>query len=437
MKLLQETKPKPGYAILFAAFFLALFLLEGFCDTGTHDDAVYADVLQRYGSLWRFLGERFQTWSSRFVGDGLSVLLCPHPMLWRILNAALSAALLLFSGIIFSKKRLPALYSLLLFASFFLISAQPHILSGAGWITTTVNYLWPFAFGVFALYPFSRLLSGESCPPAVHLLCAFFLLLSANTEQTAVILCLLHAAAFPLLRKRKQLPLWYMVHLLLLAVSIALILLCPGNRIRIARETLSHMPYFSELTIADKLFSGFLLLSHALFGGSGFSHVTLILLLLFAVYAFSETRTRRAKILSVLPAALQALSMLLHLLWQNDLWHTGLRFLGALWHNDRLPRYSDYDGTAIAFQTIFSLLLLCLLLLLSLVVFGKSITAAVLSAALSSAFLSVLMLGFSPTLFASGGRILFPCLMILLMLISLFMTRLLSRLRFPVMNADK
>ena len=411
MKKNANIQPALRVALLFLAFAVLLFWLEGFCEAAQHDDAVYADVLSRYGSLYAFLSERVETWSSRLFGDAFSVLLAPQPVLWRICNALIGAGLFVCAGLVCAEKQSAALFSVLAFLLSFLLMIPPHILSGAGWITTTVNYLWPFAFGLFALLPLSRLFRKERCSAALHVFAAISLLIAANTEQFAVMLLLFYAAAGFYLLSQKNLPPWFFLHIAILCLSLLFILLVPGNRVRIARETLSHMPYFAELSVGEKLFSGLLTLLHALFGGAEqYAYVTLVLLLSYALLAVKRRRPRRVIVFLFIAPLLLSAEQLLYFLWRNGSWNSGLRFLGALWQNYELPGYGGTEGAPLLFQLCFSLLLLLLTLAAPLLVYGRSFLSAVHLTVLCAGLLSVLMLGFSPTIYASAGRILFPCI---------------------------
>ena len=103
----------------------------------TGDDVFFSQALLEK-DWWSYLVERYETWTSRFVIEGLLVLIVRYPLLWKLLDAVLFATLPLLLARIFGGGRLMnwcAAGAMLLYPF--------HDMGSAGWITTTINYFLP------------------------------------------------------------------------------------------------------------------------------------------------------------------------------------------------------------------------------------------------------------------------------------------------------
>ena len=141
-KLIQFIKN--NYAIIgFFILMLALHKIMAFIG----DDLWYAKVLSNQ-SLAGFLSFRYYEWSSRLIIDCLTVILTKESyLIWKILDTILYTlgVYLLIKFINEDNDK----YITLIGVSLFLM--YPFFdMASAGWIATTLNYLWCF---VFAMIP--------------------------------------------------------------------------------------------------------------------------------------------------------------------------------------------------------------------------------------------------------------------------------------------
>ena len=106
-------------------------------------------------------------------------------LVWRIINPAIitACAWLLAYAMRCEKRRDE---SWLICALVFLY--QWVNLKTAGWVVTTIAYLWPVCFGLAALCPLWRLFRGKGTPAWGWALACASLLFAANMEQPALVL---------------------------------------------------------------------------------------------------------------------------------------------------------------------------------------------------------------------------------------------------------
>lgn len=72
--------------------------------------------------------------------------------------------------------------------SMLVVTITYTILNSAGWIATTVNYMWPLSFGIMGLYPLRKLLDYEKINGFEMIFYSACLLIGANAEQMSVVI---------------------------------------------------------------------------------------------------------------------------------------------------------------------------------------------------------------------------------------------------------
>ena len=175
-------------------------------------------------------------WSSRVVIEAVMLpLTAVSPWVWRILDVLMLLLLVWITADLFgTEKKLQA--QILFFAMLWTVPF--FSLSSAGWITTTVNYLWTSDPGSCGLAALEAWLKGEKCPPAEYIVCPLCVLYGANMEQMGAVLlgAYLVMGLYLLAEKRKLSP-FYFVQLGLVVLSLLFILWAPGNGERTISET--------------------------------------------------------------------------------------------------------------------------------------------------------------------------------------------------------
>ena len=127
----------------------------------------------------------------------------------------------------------------------------------AGWIATTVNYLWP----LLGLLYIALLLQKLAQKGHVHwyegaggvVSCIFC---SSQEQVAAILLVLLFLAMVYSWRRKKSGSLWIYGYAVIDVISLFTILRCPGNGIRSMQEVEGRMPEFAYFSVWEKIYMG-------------------------------------------------------------------------------------------------------------------------------------------------------------------------------------
>lgn len=362
------------------------------------DDPYFRDAIANYGSLAAYLKVRYTMWSSRLLIETVLAYMPHMTLLWRLIDslvmtgfAALSARLV---GAQEDATTGWGLCALVLFMPLATICE-------AGWMATSINYTWPAVCVLAALLPLRRALCGERLPRGEAILSVPALLFACSHEQCcAALLGLLIVGIAAVAVRQGRLPRFCAVQLALCLACLAVIALCPGNKIRYVDEQ-GAFPGFDELPLMTKVEMGFSATGYALiFEKDG---VFPAFALLLAALVWLQRRDFFARALSAAPAAASlALGYFPSLTEQLLPRITHLR--GAL----------GMTGTGATLSSIGSLMpdvliggvFLCVVYSLFAALGAQKGWPALL--VLLAGLATRMMMGFSPTIWGSGGRTFIP-----------------------------
>lgn len=260
---------------------LTPYLVLFFCMLAVHlhlsyvpgDEVQYAAAVQGpfdFPSMARLAAQHYNSWSSRFLTESLfCVFSSLPPLIWRLANPLVITGLALLTGyfcgaagmgIPTAKK--PFLYSAKgpfvlsanwLICIFFWLYSWPN-LSTAGWIVTSIAYLWTSFFLLAALLPLLKALRGRRSSPALWAAALAAQLFATNMEQGALLfLFLLLGALVCFFIKEEKLPVCFWVQAALCIGMLVFIFTCPGNAVRAAVETTSFYPDYPMLSLFHKI----------------------------------------------------------------------------------------------------------------------------------------------------------------------------------------
>lgn len=238
----------------FVFLFLVMFLLHLYLPINLLDDRHYRRMTE-LSRLVPYLENIYGEWSSRLlIITAIRGMLGTFPaIVWRILNPAVFAALGLIISRLVCRKPSSALNWFIVIMLFIF----PFIdLRSAGWVTTSLNYLWVAAAGLFAVLVAKKILSSERVQPLEPIAAIPLLLYGANQEQMAAVLTLVFMVMTALMLRQKRFH-WFIPASLLLSIASALFsLLSPGNAARRLVEMRDFID-FDALSLVDKLEIGY------------------------------------------------------------------------------------------------------------------------------------------------------------------------------------
>lgn len=342
--------------------------------------------------------------SSRLLADALTYIFALHPLLWRLLNPLVLLGFSLLLAALLNLKTTGEK------AALAVCQLYPSMaLAEAGFMATSLNYLWPAACGAFALYALRAFDPSDRFKRWLPLLSLPSLLYAMNMQQLAVflipLLCL-QLRQTPKFSARSHKAAYIaavlaQVTAALLGIGIVVYRSLYGANARMAREAGRYFPDFAELSIFQRAELGVA----STFQGLAMSlSLPAAAFLVFCVYlcvlAWRSALPRWRRWLSLSPALLTAVLLTAHLCGASEALHVvNFKMQKAAYHS------------AFAADALFCLLLaLVLFTLFGLLRQGRG--AALLLLALGLA--SRCMMGFSPTVWASGYRTFYLLLLALL-----------------------
>lgn len=212
--------------MVMGGFFFILLLLHLTIQTGWGDDVAFA---QDTRTLGQYLPERYNEWTSRLIVEaGIMLLLAAPDWIWRLLNILMVLLLVWIVADLFGIQKKGTKLQAQVFFFVMLVFVPTDSVCEVGWVVTTLNYLWPLTLGFVAMRPVRHWFAGETCPRWEYLVCPLCLVCGANTEQGALILLGVYLlAGVYLIWKKRKLPLFYIVMVLLLGASVAFIMSAP------------------------------------------------------------------------------------------------------------------------------------------------------------------------------------------------------------------
>lgn len=357
------------------------------------DDIWYIETARTKDNFFTLQWDYYLSWSGRVVSSALSFFLLDKAFwLWRLLNPALMVCMTWAIDRIVQKKPDSKMFALTMLL---LLCLGPGVLDYAiFWATGSLYYLWPITGALFALHPFFDLaFRGEVkirgyVPRAVlALLCVL-----GNEQLTLCVLGFMVVCLAGRWLKTKKAPGWrYWLMLALSGVGALVLFLAPGNSIRYMEE--SYLKYylkffvgFPETPLLTKASRGTAWVFEMLFG---VLFVSLVLLMAFCWLRRYSQRQGRARLpmLAVLglAAALSFPSPVEPVFTFADLEET---FVG--------------EGLAQGLLALLPYLFwLGFLGVIGYVLVRENLYLAI---AYAAALCTVVMMTFSPTIYASGPR---------------------------------
>ena len=420
----KECKSRKNRFIFFLIATAVLLVAQIWIHPGTDDDALYRGFYTET-PFWEFLRYHYEQWSSRVIIEAaLYPMVMLSPWVWRTVNIVMILLLVWNVGDMLSVKEEDSLSGQVIF--FLLMWVVPFFsLRSAGWIVTTANYLWPLSLGLLSLRPIMHLYKGRDLPTWEMVICPLALIYASNMELMGAIILgtYLSFGLFFLLGKKKIRP--YHIFMTLLAIaSICFVMLCPGNASRTSEDILNYFPEFAGMSFVGKAVMGFIETGHYyLAGGHGrvcfvFALCSLVLFATFCAVNHRKPVSLR-KILCVIACAVPFVSYLMFAYFfdflLNTVHVTKMRnLLAVLSTNRQVAGQGQFSQTVVGVQVAVYLTVLVFLAFTVFLIHGLSTETLLEIFIISVGFISRIVMGFSPTIYASGDRTALFCSVALL-----------------------
>jgi len=405
MKIISQSKIKiqncQEIYFVYFLFFIVASAVHWILPLNWADDAVFN--IQTSGvTLLEFLNGR-----ARPLSDTMTYIFSHHKWLWRLLNPIV---LTLLPVII--EQLLPFKLnnrSKIIFCV--LITIPAMVLVDAGFIATTVNYLWPTTFGLASMLSLKALINHKPIKPLTAILLWPAQFYASNMQQMCVVMCavfLFGLIYYKVLNRHingitKDIN--YLYVLLQLIMSCALLLYSyylntNGDHSRLVRETAKYFPEFAQLDFFSKLELGF---SSTFYCLTTYIQVPWFIFLILVIYFLIMLIRNKSSKFMIVFAFLSSITVVLSGIL--ELFPTGTfpffeQINGGMQHDKMTKASYEFHFAA---DLIFVLIAVFVVLSIFSII-HNSVKRIYVGAALLLGLGTRMMMGFSPTVWASGNR---------------------------------
>lgn len=361
------------------------------------DTVVFKSYLEQYGFL-DFLIWRSQTWSGRLILEGALYIILKQPY---VVFAVLDGLIIL--GTVYALRSLLAwkrFETTVFMALLFIFPADGLVEVGIQ--PGAINYIWALAAAIAALIPIRMLFQDQKVKWYHYAGYGVAALFGCNMEQTAaIVFCFYFLAAVYFFQLRKVKPI-LISQMAVSLLSLVFLMTCKGNAARLEQEISSYWHGFGELSVIDKLWNGWFTTVNYFYAARDILFILFIVVLCVWLWM----KYRRVNIFTVcgtIPFLYRAgiwAGKIPDALFGTQIrkWAVGVYYKNGDLEAPPLPVYPQ-----IILYTILTLMILV-------AVCGSFMSARktlLLVLILSAGLATRLLMGFSPTLLASGTRTFF------------------------------
>lgn len=417
---------KKYWAFLLIAFF---FLMLSWNWPLYADDAVYQNALNAYGGIANWTKYYFDNWSGRLLPNILLIYLLNMPSIcFSLINSAAIAIMILYfiKNFIITDNTMVKNVVALLLACALLTWIDDEMLKGTiFWRSAAVSYIWGLAGALLAIYPFAYHYydrNDDKLKVKDYILAILGVVYAANYEQSAVFMIFM-MFMFYLFRVLKKGP-RPISDLLLLILGIAITIFClsaPGNAVRYNAEVLGHMQKYEMFGTIDKLVWG---ICYCLTGLRRYcAPLMAAISLLLIVHSYVFHKNKQIKACALLVGAYYIIMLIS--IWAET--KAGTDFALPLFNFISVDSPDFITSRLQITVTVIGIFVYIVTVLLTFLASeALDISAASL---LTAAFGVTVMIGLSPTIYASGARVLFYCSILLLFTAFRLVSPLLTKAR--------
>ena len=383
----------------FAVYLLIMVLIHSGYQCQYDDLALIQDTLKP--TVWEEFSSvvyNFTTWSSRIlVNLPIHIMLNFDYRVWLVIELLLMVLIIWGMSYIFVTKN-AAINNVVLLC---LLLCFPFIYAiCAGWITTTMTYIWPVAIGVCACTSIRKYLDGKPFRWYEYIGYTLATIYAANQEQMSIVLTLIFAGCTFVCIRRKKKSVLIFIQTGCAFANLLFHMFTPGNENRRLIETAVRFPDYGTLSLMDKLELGFTTSMYEFV--FRYNVLFLIIGLVIAVLVFCKYKNWLYRLIASVPFLSQLVFGIgCEKIIENRL-HIGI-FVNRILKNGTIDE-SNYER----WQTYYPIVLLfavsiCLIVSLYLI-FGNSYKMIFAFALVFGGLGGRMILAFSPTVWASSYR---------------------------------
>lgn len=363
------------------------------------DAALIRDTLKP--TVWEEFASvayNFSNWSSRvLVNLPIHIMLHFDYKVWLVLELLL---LFLFfrslSYIFVTENKTKNNYMLLLLL---LVFPFDYALS-AGWVTTTMTYIWPIALVAFSCTTIRKVLAKEGFKWYHYPLFFLTTIYGANQEQLSVILTVCFLTFVVILIREKKASAMIFMQSVLVSGNLLFHMLAPGNSNRSQVEATVRFTDYNTLSLIDKLELGFSSSLYEFF--FRFNRLFLFIGILVLVVIWSKTKQVFYRLIAMVPLLAQLVFGIgCNKLLEEKL-HIGI-FVNRMKSSGTIDESNYYRWVTYYPIVLLFAVSICLIVCLY-IIFGNSKRSVMAIALLFGGLGGRMVVAFSPTVWASSNR---------------------------------
>lgn len=383
---------RADYTKTFCFLFIIMVFFNVFFSVSyrpTADDQYFIKALEHH-SLFSFIHERYMTWSGRWSIEAITALTISNIWLVKLMIPSfLLLSALFISKICFHEPDIRH-FSISL-ASLLLI---PHGIyeDSVSWITGFYNYLLPASLGLFFYYTFIN-----EHHKIIKILSVFSLVVACNHEQVS--LALIMASAFFMISRKRGFSAYRLISLVFMVANFTILLIAPGNFKRVVSESTLRMPEYFDLNLLDKISMGYDRLNALFFMSENYVILIICVILLWSQLTMTNKKSNDKISIVILIAFVACIAL--------------LNYNGI--NSPLIGSVQEYKGFR-PFAIIPSYISLSFIVItMCYVISQRYSNYNLIIGCIAIAVATVIAIGFSPTAYASGMRVLFVAQILLVM----------------------
>lgn len=389
------------FLVLGIVFFIFHLMLPHINDDLVIEEGMeFTSITPHY--IFYLIVSKYQEWSSRIFINVMTLIMgkLPH-ILWVLADTGMVVlAAVSIKALAGSEKSRQD--------SWFIISLiflYPFVhMSTAGWKATTITYFWSLSLGLFAMIPIRKWMDQKTIHWYEYFLYSGALLYGANQEQMSAVLTgiyglfLIYGFFHREKRTKQYVYLWFQTFLALAGFFSAL--MAPGNMQRSIEETVDWFSDYSRLSLLNRLEMGISSAGYQLFFRSNWCFLVLTAMTCYLVWKKYKEPFYRG--ISALPVGCILITgPCMGFLSQGISGIEELRMSLSNYGTITVQNYTE----ASSYVPIILIGILCISFILSLyLICGNTWESLLLISLFLIGYASRVVLGFSPTVWASNLR---------------------------------
>lgn len=268
--------------ILFGIYFCFIHFFIYFANY--NDDAYYTKKFNELSliEVFKHFNSKLETWSSRYLVEYTIALF--YSVLNRFWFAILDVFILIlflysFIKLIYENVKIESAYFLTGISLLFPII----IMSSAGWLVTTINFLWPASFALYSSLLLKNIILDKYISKYQLVFGILAFIYAVNAEQMSAVLTVITALLFFYSIYKKQNIKLISFMFIISTVHLLYHLLCPGNTSR-AKVEMRWFPDYDMITFVEKIELGFMQIAANMFYAPNLMYLILCLLVFIIIY---------------------------------------------------------------------------------------------------------------------------------------------------------